>query len=362
MSIPYFNAKTKCYPDGTTSTVVFDSPMFRSPDWSLAESLRTVSYYYGFKDVINNRHLKKILYQSTVISDTLHIDTRIMNDNFILKVKRDLFPVRKKSLNSTPRSDSLKRAKDRIFDYVLCNEFDYFFTGTIDPKQYDSKNPKALFDYIQNWLKNLVKRNNLKYVFVAERHKKGGIHFHGLIKGDNLGLVDSGTKLYKGIKEPKTDFVAIRKGRNPADGRIVYNLSNWKFGFTTCIKLIGDPMNTAFYITKYITKDCKKIFGKFFWHSRGLKKPEIRYENVDYYKVQAKEYFNKHIGHFKYIFRRGLENRQIEEKQKKIFEERKKAKEKRFILEKAKQLLYDSVNDLVINRNTGEVFEYEVIT
>ncbi|MDE5620578.1 MAG: hypothetical protein K2I80_08720 [Ruminococcus sp.] len=350
MSIPYFNAKTKCYPDGSTSTVVFDSPTFRSPDWSLAESLRTAIHNFSFED-FGNRHFRKLYHQSKEISKLVKIDTRIMSDNFILSVKRNLFPTKKKSLNTVPRSDSLKRAKDRIFDYILCNEFDYFFTGTIDPKKFDSQDPKAILKYIQNWLKNLVRRNNLKYVFVSERHKSGRIHFHGLIKGDNLNLVDSGTKLYKGVKKPVKDYTAIKKGLNTADGRIVYNLSNWKFGFTTCINLVGDPMNTAFYVTKYITKDCKKIFGKFFWHSRGLKKPEIRYENIDYDSIQAKEYFNEHTGHFKYVFRRGDDNRRIEQ-------EKEKSLKQRSILEKAKQLLYDVVNDLVVNRNTGEVLEY----
>ena len=60
-------------------------------------------------------------------------------------------------------------------------------------------------------------------------------------------------------------------------------------------------MNVVYYITKYITKDCKKIFGKFFWHSRDLKKPEISVDYVDYDSVEAVE-FN---GTFKYQFVRG---------------------------------------------------------
>ena len=354
MSIPYFNAKTKVYPDGATSTVVFNTPTFRSPDWSLAQSLKLVPYVSSVKDFAN-KYLVKLFNQSTKISSSFGIDTRKMSDEFILKAKRQLFPAKKKKIITSPRSDSLKRAKDRIFDYVLCNDFDYFFTGTIDPKKFNSNDPKAILSYIQNWLKNLVRRNNLKYVFVPERHKDGKIHFHGLIKGDNLNLVDSGTKLYKGVKKPIKDFTATRKGLNPATGRIVYNLANWKFGFTTCINLVGDPMNTAFYVTKYITKDCKKIFGKFFWHSRKLKTPEIRYENIDYDSIQAKEYFNKHTGHFKYIFRRKEENMRIQA-------EKKKLENQHHLLQISKLLFYDTINDLVINSITGEILEYETIS
>lgn len=350
MSIPYFNAKTKVYPDGATSTIVFNSPTFRSPDWSLAQSLKFAPYISDDND-LKNRHLKKICSQSSVISQCLKIDTCIMTDEFVLKAKRSFFPTRKKGTNTTPRSDSLKRAKDRIFDYVLCNDFDYFFTGTIDPAKYNSKDPKSLFTPVQNWLKNRVKLDGYRYIMIAEHHKDGKIHFHGLISGDNLQLFDSGTKSYTGFKEKMFDYTAIRKGLNPANGHIVYNLLSWKFGFTTCIKLYGDRMNTAYYITKYITKDCKKIFGKFFWHSRGLKKPDIRYENIDYDSVEAKEYFNKHMGRFKYVFRRKEENERIQA-------EKKKSANERHILRTIKQLFHDVVNDLVINRDTGEVLDF----
>lgn len=355
MSISYYNAKTKVYADGTTSTIVFDTPVFRDRNLSYFDSIREVISSYDPVTDWNKKPILKLLKHAKAFEGFYNKYSHFLTDIEISFAKGVLFPTKAKKKSSVPRSDSLKRAKDRIFDYILSNEFDYFFTGTIDPKKYNSSDPKAIFKYIQNWLKNLVKRNNLKYVFVPELHKSGKIHFHGLIKGDNLNLVDSGTKLYKGCKKgPIKDFTAIRKGFSPENGRIVYNLDRWKFGFTTCINLVGDPMNTAFYVTKYITKDCKKIFGKFFWHSRGLKKPDIRLENIDYNSVKSKEYFNEHIGHFKYIFRRGEENRRIEA-------EKKKAERERFILEESKQLFYDVLDDLVINFTTGEVLEYETL-
>ena len=144
-------------------------------------------------------------------------------------------------------------------------------------------------------------RYGLSYLMIAERHKKGGIHFHGLCRSSvPLRLEDSGTKLYKGHKKPVSNARAEKLGLT--DGRTVYNLKSWKFGFTTCIELTGDRLNTAFYVTKYITKDCKKIFGKFFWHSRDLKKPKVIIEDVDYESILAVE----HNG-FKYQFKRGGE-------------------------------------------------------
>ncbi|MDE5584012.1 MAG: hypothetical protein K2J08_09950 [Ruminococcus sp.] len=209
-----------------------------------------------------------------------------------------IFIKKRKRKTGEPRDDSIKRAKDSIFDYTLNNRFDYFFTGTIDPKKLNSKDPKALLKPVQNWLKDRVKRDGFKYILIAEHHKSGAIHFHGLIKCGELDFVDSGTKSYRGIKYPIKDHTAIRKGLNPDDGQIVYNLVKWKFGFTTCIKTYGDPLNVAYYITKYITKDCKKIFGKFFWHSRDLKKPEISVDYFDYDSIEAVEF----KGTFKYQF------------------------------------------------------------
>lgn len=178
----------------------------------------------------------------------------------------------------------------------------------------------------------------MEYIFVAEHHKSNAIHFHGLINCSDSDLVDSGTKSYKGFKKPMKDRTAIKKGLNPADGKIVYNFPKWHFGFTTCIKTYGDPLNVAYYITKYITKDCKKIFGKFFWHSRGLKKPEIRVDYVDYDSVDAVEF----KGAYKYKFVRGEENRRIEsERQRKI---------------EYGDIYCDVAQGIMLNLETGEVY------
>lgn len=343
--IPFGNAKTKVYADGTTSTVVCRSDIFRRTSF---EKINYKKFFFdnfswteekeNFKNYRLNRKLQ-------LIKKHLGVDNLSKVSLSDVKLaERCIFMKKKRRKKGEPRPDSIKRAKDRIFDYTFNNKFDYFFTGTINPKKLDSKNPKALFQPVQDWLKNRVKLDGLEYILIAEHHKSGAIHFHGLIKCDNMDLVDSGTKSYKGYKAPMNDYTAIRKGLNTADGKVVYNMPSWKFGFTTCIKTYGDPINVAYYVTKYITKDCKKIFGKFFWHSRGLKKPDIIVEHIDYEEIQSKEF----KGAFKYIFRRGDENRLIEQEKKK----------QRSILEKAKQLLYDVANDFVVNRNTGEIIDY----
>ena len=96
----------------------------------------------------------------------------------------------------------------------------------------------------------------------------------------SLNLVDSGTKVFYGFKKPIKPRTAKKYGLDWEKGQVVYNLSTWKFGFSTAIKVYGDKAQLSHYITKYITKDNEKIMGRYYWHSRDLQKPKISYYNV----------------------------------------------------------------------------------
>lgn len=320
----YRNCKTKLYTDGTTNSVVCRSSIFKDKTILTENSVQKDEQIQKQIKADRTAFAEKVDKVYTILERCGLMSYEFMNltlfdkdDDFLIRLKEigmsiheydychDYFikkqPQEKTKSPSDPRSDSVKRAKDQIFDYVLNNDFDYFFTGTIDPEKFDSKDPKDLLKPVQNWLKDRVKRDNMHFLMIAERHKKGGIHFHGLFKADKLKLEDSGTKLYQGHKKPISNERAEKLGLS--GGRTVYNLNSWKFGFTTCVPLVGDRMNTAFYITKYITKDCKKIFGKFYWHSRNLKKPQIIISDIDFDNIQSVE-----RNGFKYIFKRSEEN------------------------------------------------------
>ncbi len=336
--LAYGNAKTKVFADGTTSTTYCRVPIFRNP---LAEKVDYVKCFFeNFAWFEEGRTYKSFRnrYRFERIKEFLGVNDLSKTPLEDIKLAEKTLFIKKKRKTGEPRLDNIKRAKDRIFDYTFNNKFDYFFTGTIDPKKLDSKDPKAILQPVQDWLKNRVKRDGFQYILVAEYHKSGAIHFHGLIQCDKLNLTDSGTKSYRGFKKPMTDYTAVKKGLNPAYGQIVYNLAKWNFGFTTCIETYGDPLNVAYYITKYITKDCKKIFGKFFWHSKGLKKPEIRVDYVDYDSIEAVEF----KGAYKYKFVRGEENRRIEE------EKQRKAE--------FGDIYCDIESGFMINLETGEVY------
>ena len=142
---------------------------------------------------------------------------------------------------------------------------------------------------LKRWLDNAVRRKGLAYVLVPELHKKGGIHCHALINDCHLKFVDSSTRLVRGFDKPvhlqtiREKNLLARSGLSEDDLRVVYNISDWKYGFSTAIETYGDPANLAFYVTKYLTKDVKKIFGRFYWHSQNINtKPVTEYLNTDF--------------------------------------------------------------------------------
>lgn len=200
------------------------------------------------------------------------------------KVKKIIkkYKASKENGNEKPkeeRTDSMKRAIDKIYDIALQNEWSYFLTITIDPEQFDSKDVKEVYKRLSKWLNNNQQRKGLQYLLIPEYHKNGGIHAHALIN-DCFNLEHSGRYLYQG-KAYKEDSLK-GMGIDVDTLKPVYNVPEWKYGYSTAIPVDGTPARLANYITKYITKDCKKIFGKYYLSSRNLnRETEIQLCNTD---------------------------------------------------------------------------------
>lgn len=151
----------------------------------------------------------------------------------------------KKSYNTeNTRSDSIRRAKSAVFDIAKMNKFKYFVTLTLDAKKIDRYEIAPIKKKLLKWLNNMEQRHDLHYLLLPEHHKDGAIHMHMLCSG-NLRLIET----------DKKDEV----------GRTIYNVDNWKLGFSTAIIMDGDNENVSKYVTKYITKESHKIFGKFYY-------------------------------------------------------------------------------------------------
>lgn len=193
-------------------------------------------------------------------------------------------PKRKHRRSSDPEGEdlqrSMRRARANVRRLALANEFRWFVTLTFDPEKVDSHDGAAVVRKLNAWCSNAVQRRGLRYILVPERHKKGGIHFHGFFS-DSLEVVDSGTMKPPGGGKP-------RKPRSKAQrdewlrngGQVVYNLPGWNLGFTTAIELYGEYPKAVSYVCKYIGKEGEKPAGRWYYSGGDLRLPGISYAEI----------------------------------------------------------------------------------
>lgn len=173
---------------------------------------------------------------------------------------------------------SKRRARKKVFDYAMCNpDLDVFITFTLDGNKIDRYDYKSVIKKLNVWLDNRVRRNGLKYIFVAEHHKDGAIHFHGVVNRQAVKLVDS--------------------GKYDTGGHKVYNVKDWGLGFSTAIECYGDRASVCKYITKYITKSGEKVGGRWYYSGGDLAEPEYEYlgatSPADWQGLQGFELYTK---------------------------------------------------------------------
>lgn len=316
-----YNCKVKHYPDGTQNLCFAQSDIFGRDERKFSLNSHA---YDNFKECTNIYHIindldfmdyehnattrmidlyfksadNYLMFQreSRKYDSLLDHDSLVWGGNSLSVSEREWL----NSIRNSIRTDNLKKTRDTLFDLVMCNEWEYFFTGTIDPKKYDSTNAHKLKPKLLKWFNNMQERYGLSYIVIFEYHKKGGIHLHGLIRSNPaspLRLKDSGTKSYYGFKKPMRDNTALKHGLDISKGHTVYNLATWRFGWSTAIKVYGSQGAISNYITKYITKSNQKIMGRYFWHSRDLKRPNTFYINAPYESLQLPKYHG-----FKYLY------------------------------------------------------------
>lgn len=129
---------------------------------------------------------------------------------------------------------SARRAKALLMEYIDASDLDLFFTLTLAPDKIDRYDYKSAVRAFGTWADNRVRRRGMRYVAVPELHRDGAIHFHGLCNAEACKLADS--------------------GRRDRAGRKIWNVVDWKIGFTTAVKLDGSREAVAHYVAKYIVK------------------------------------------------------------------------------------------------------------
>lgn len=178
------------------------------------------------------------------------------------------------------RSVSHARTIHKIYDIARSNRWEWFVTLTFNKELVKRYDYSDCTKKLSQWLKNGRKIcPNMKYIVVPELHKDGAWHFHGLFS-DCDGLQ-----------------FEVAKGHFDDEGRQIYNVGKYKFGWTTAVQ-IDDQRKTCSYITKYVTKElCGLTKGKkHYWASRNVSLPEV----IDVIVESPKEFRRKAIGKSNY--------------------------------------------------------------
>ena len=232
------NAKVKILPNGQVKVSAFKRGVYREKGF---EKIK----YYSFCE-----EQKKSRPVGTYEAEKL----RKLAEKELLQIADD-----------KPRADNLKRAKDKVFEIASANKWDWMITLTLDKEKIDRYDPEEVQKLVSKWFDNNVQRRGLKYLIVPEEHVDGAIHFHGLCN-DTLDFVFADRYKIKGKKKPVALSTLKKYGYNPTYDNVqeVYNIKNFPYGFTTALRLDDNVMAVSLYMTKYITKDLKKIFGSYY--------------------------------------------------------------------------------------------------
>ena len=165
--------------------------------------------------------------------------------------------------NDGELDNNISRARSKLFEYALCNDFEYFVTLTLDKTKMDRYNLEEFIKKFGQFIRDYRKKYgvNIQYLLVPEKHKDGAWHMHGLMKGippEHLTLNNNGYKEWKAYSD--------------------------RFGYIS-IDEIRNKEAVSKYITKYISKS---FYGggvtdknkKMYYASRGLKKAERIKEGI----------------------------------------------------------------------------------
>lgn len=168
--------------------------------------------------------------------------------------------------------ESISRSRAKIFEYAMCNEFEYFITMTMDKEKVKSR--YDLDGYIKDlgqWIRDRRKKTgqDIQYLLIPEQHKDGAWHMHGLISGlDQRNEME----LFKA-----TDKIPGKMRNMIKQGRKLYNWLPYstKYGFNSCER-VKSTLAVSLYITKYITKNMANDMKnrknkKVYYSTRGLK-------------------------------------------------------------------------------------------
>lgn len=177
---------------------------------------------------------------------------------------------------------NISRGKSTVKDIALSNDFNFFVTITIK-NDYNRYNIDNCFYYLRKFCKKYKRKyKTFDYLFIAEFHKDGAIHFHGLC---NIPL-----------NAFELDFYP-RTFKSQKDNKFYHCFSSTLFDDfgRNSFQLIKSKALTSSYILKYITKDCiRTSTHRLYMCSHGLMRADKTYldnDKLDKIFTKKRKYF-----------------------------------------------------------------------
>lgn len=174
-----------------------------------------------------------------------------------------IVPQESRSDGTEKLDQSYSRAKRVVLELALCNDWEYFFTGTIDGAKLDRCDLDSFRSRFAQFVRDRRKRGqDIKYLIVPELHADlQAWHVHGLVSGVPVETFETGA-VPRYLSE---------------------NYLNWcdyadKFGFCS-LGPVQDPVGVAFYVSKYVTKELADrghsgVGDHLYFCSRGLQRSQ----------------------------------------------------------------------------------------
>lgn len=183
-----------------------------------------------------------------------------------MQLKMEDIPYYPQRIDDYTELQKLARRKAKVRDLVLSGNFDFFGTMTLNP-EHASQDLEAVLRKKMTLYTRMLRRRGVRYYIVAEKHKSGVIHFHALYSHN------------------------IPTAQSPASKRFL-TIPLWHFGYSS-ISRIRDKVGTAYYVTKYVTKEA--LTGRSVWTSQGLMQPRVLYNTPDLLTPIVSEWENDNI-------------------------------------------------------------------
>lgn len=166
---------------------------------------------------------------------------------------------------------SCQRAKDTIFNLALSNTWRYFVTLTFSPEvvvRSDCQAVKYLWKKYRQSLQLLFP--DIRILTIPEFHKDGKcLHFHIL-----LGNCDLSSLMTPAVQNG--EYIYTNRGQQ------VFNLENYKYGFSTVIETDSSYKSISYYLTKYVSKNfgAMPYNSRKYFSTRNLDRREVEYEAI----------------------------------------------------------------------------------